>query len=268
MTSHRNNFRVNQQTNPAKHVMLRHDTNHSCFANGVQAPDISKLQVCTGVFHREEEEAYCATSCFPGWGTAARFVNSYIALEGYSMDASDRTDVCASASFRRASRAICHLYDLVLTPNQLKVTQFTMLRTIAEAGEVAHCDLARQAIGSEETFSRRLAAARRSGWVSMRLGDRQRRLYRLTEKGEQVLHQARPYWQRAQDRLRSELGDADWQAMLSLVTRVADAAIRAETAPRRNTLTPAITVPELRSSGNEVTDPYSSLESCSASKRL
>lgn len=82
MTSHRNNFRVNQQTNPAKHVMLRHDTNHSCFANGVQAPDISKLQVCTGVFHREEEEAYCATSCFPGWGTAARFVNSYIALEG------------------------------------------------------------------------------------------------------------------------------------------------------------------------------------------
>ena len=84
--------------------------------------------------------------------------------------------VCACANLKRATRAICHLYDLVLSPTQLKVTQFTMLRSIAEAGEIAHCDLARRALGSEETFSRRLAAARRSGWVLMRLGNRQRRI--------------------------------------------------------------------------------------------
>lgn len=144
------------------------------------------------------------------------------------------TDACAFAGMRRASRAVCHLYDLVLAPTQLKVTQFTMLRHIADAGEIAHCDLARKSVGSEETFSRRLASARKSGWVAMRIGDRQRRVYRLTEKGAQVLREATPYWERAQDRMRRELGDADWDALLSLSRRVADAAIRAEAAPRRN----------------------------------
>jgi DNA-binding MarR family transcriptional regulator len=150
------------------------------------------------------------------------------------------TDDCGFAGLRRASRAVCHLYDLVLAPAQLKITQFTMLRAIAEAGEIAHCDLARQAVGSEETFSRRLASARRCGWVSMRIGDRQRRMYRLTDKGSQLLHEATPYWERAQDRMRRELGDTDWQTLITLAQRVADAAIRAESAPRRNSRPMAI----------------------------
>jgi DNA-binding MarR family transcriptional regulator len=144
------------------------------------------------------------------------------------------TGPCGFAGLRRASRAVSHLYDLVLAPTQLKITQYTMLRQIAEAGEIAHCDLARTSVGSEETFSRRLASARKCGWVSMRIGDRQRRVYRLTEKGAQVLREATPYWERAQDRMRRELGDTDWQTLLTLAQRVADAAIRAESAPRRN----------------------------------
>ncbi|HLJ79469.1 MAG TPA: MarR family winged helix-turn-helix transcriptional regulator [Acidobacteriaceae bacterium] len=164
----------------------------------------------------------------------------------------DRTVECAFANLRRASRAVGHLYDLVLAPTQLKVTQFTMLRSIAVAGEIAHCDLARQSVGSEETFSRRLAGARRSGWVSMRIGERQRRVYRLTDKGEQVLREAMPYWQRAQDRMRRELGDEDWKMLLMLAGRVADAALRAETAPRKNTWPPAHPVPNpLALIGNE-----------------
>jgi DNA-binding MarR family transcriptional regulator len=143
-------------------------------------------------------------------------------------------DVCACAHLKRASRAVCHLYDLVLTPTHLKVTQFTLLRAIAEAGEIAHCDLARQSIGSEETFSRRLASARRSGWVLMRVGGRQRRMYRLSESGEQTLRNAMPFWERAQDRMRRELSEKEWQTMLSVATRIADAAMRAENAPRRN----------------------------------
>lgn len=73
----------------------------------------------------------------------------------------------------------------------------------------------------------------------MRIGDRQRRLYRFSEKGEQVLREAMPYWERAQDRMRRELGEADWRALLMLTGRLAEAAIRAETAPRRDSWSPA-----------------------------
>lgn len=79
---------------------------------------------------------------------------------------------------------------LVLTSKQQRARQFTLLRTIAAAGEIAHCDLARQSVGSVETFSRRLVSARRSGWVEMCVGERQRRVYRLRDKGKQVLSEA------------------------------------------------------------------------------
>lgn len=135
---------------------------------------------------------------------------------------------------KRAGRAVCHLYDLVLAPTQLRATQFTVLRTIAEAGEIAHCDLARQLSASRETFSRRLASASRNGWVSMRLGPGQRRVYKLTDEGLRVLRQATPYWERAQNRLRRELGDGDWENLAAFAERLTQAAARGEQAPVKN----------------------------------
>ena len=136
---------------------------------------------------------------------------------------------CACVSIRRASRAICHLYDLVLGPTQLKATQFNILRTIDESGEIAHCDLATDIAASVETLSRRLANARKCGWVRMQVGKNGRRLYSLTPKGKRVLDEAFPYWERAQFRLRQTLGEADWQLLASFTERLTSAAIRAET---------------------------------------
>ena len=156
---------------------------------------------------------------------------------------------CACMAIRRASRSICHLYDLVLSPTRLRSTQFSILQAIAEAGEIAHCDLARQSAASEETFSRRLASARKNGWVSVRTGERQMRLYRLTEHGRRVLEEAMPSWERAQERLRRELGHLDWQSLPAFAERLTQAALRAEKAPVRNGRPPSLPVdPAARSS--------------------
>ena len=144
------------------------------------------------------------------------------------------SSVCAFASLRRANRAVGHLYDLVLAPTKLKATQYTILHAIAQAGEIAHCDLARQFAASEETFSRRLASARASGWVHMKVGTRYRRVYSLTEQGRSILELAMPYWERAQERMRRELGDLEWAMLGDFAERVTQSAIRAEQAPMRN----------------------------------
>lgn len=141
---------------------------------------------------------------------------------------------CACASLRRANRAVSHLYDLVLAPTKLKSTQYTILQAIEKAGEIAHCDLARHFAASEETFSRRLASARASGWVRMKMGKRYRRVYCLTDEGRRVLELATPYWERAQERMRRELGDVDWSLLSDFTERVTQCAIRAEQAPHRN----------------------------------
>ncbi len=136
---------------------------------------------------------------------------------------------CGCVNIRRASRAIGHLYDLVLGPTQLKATQFAILQTIAESGEIAHCDLATDIAASVETLSRRLANARKCGWVRMQIGTNGRRLYSLTPKGKRVLDEALPYWDRAQLRLRRTLGESDWLLLASFTERLTSAAIRAET---------------------------------------
>jgi DNA-binding MarR family transcriptional regulator len=135
---------------------------------------------------------------------------------------------CACVNIRRASRAICHLYDLVLGPTQLKASQFTILQTIDESGEIAHCDLATDIGASVETLSRRLANARNCGWVRMQLGKNNRRLYSLTPMGKRVLDDALPYWERAQLRFRHSLGETDWQMLAAFSERLTSAASRAE----------------------------------------
>lgn len=142
--------------------------------------------------------------------------------------------ICASAKLRQASRAVNHLYDLVLAPTGLRTSQFVILSAISETEEVAHCDLARRFFASEETLSRRLASARKAGWVEMKVDARRRRIYRLTEAGTALLRGALPHWERAQERLHRQLGEEDWSALLAFTERVTMAALAAESAPFRN----------------------------------
>ena len=145
---------------------------------------------------------------------------------------------CACAGARRVGRAVTHLYDQVLVPTGLKATQFMILRAIAEAGEIAHCDLAAELSASVETLSRRLASARQSGLVRVHSGEHNRRLYSLTPRGRQVLEQATPYWEKAQVRLQRVLGETDWWLLLGFSQRLADAAAEAEALHLPNGIAP------------------------------
>ena len=147
-----------------------------------------------------------------------------------------RATLCACTNLRRANRAVCRLYDQVLSPTGLKSTQFMMLQVIAESGQVAHCDLAAEFALSMETLSRRLASAREDGLLHMSLGERGKRIYSLTPKGRAVLSDAWPHWERAQMRMHQALGDLDWSELPRFTDRIAIAAATAESLPIRNTV--------------------------------
>lgn len=116
----------------------------------------------------------------------------------------------------------------------MKATQFMILQAIAEAGEIAQCDLARDLAASAETLCRRLASARRAGLVVRHAGDRRKQVYRLTAKGRKLLDEALPYWERAQERLQASFDGPDWEMLASFTERLTAAAIRAESLPVSN----------------------------------
>lgn len=139
------------------------------------------------------------------------------------------TGVCACAALRRANRAVTQFYDLVLAPARLKTTQFIALRAIDESGELAQCEFAREYGMAVETLSRRLGGLRIKGLVQVRIGGRHgERIYSLTEQGKKTLSEAFPYWDRAQHRLHSALGEQDWETLLQLADRISVAARGAE----------------------------------------
>ncbi len=78
------------------------------------------------------------------------------------------------------------------------------------------------------TLTRTLGLLLKQGWVRVRRGkDRRERLFRLTEGGKRKMAEAQRYWKRAEQRLRRELGDADWKSIKQTVSRITEAAMAA-----------------------------------------
>lgn len=148
---------------------------------------------------------------------------------------SSSEQVCVCAALRRAARSATQLYDLVLQPSGLKATQFMALQTIANAGELPQWQFARQHSVAVETLSRRLAVLRRRGLVAVRTGGNHgERIYSLTAQGRMALDRATPYWERAQERLRTTLGDSELKALLSICESAVTAAHEAEQLRAKN----------------------------------
>ena len=142
---------------------------------------------------------------------------------------------CACSLTRRAARSVTQLYDVVLAPLGMKATQFVLLRAISQAGQIAQWQLSKDLSIAVETLTRRLATMRRSGWVELHSGtDRREHLYRTTPLGAQQLERALPFWQRAQERLREQLGEQGWKETQACLDRLAIAAEKSLTARVKN----------------------------------
>ena len=142
---------------------------------------------------------------------------------------------CVCTLTRRAARSVTQLYDVVLAPLGMKATQFVLLRAISEAGEIAQWQLSKDLSIAVETLTRRLATMRRSGWIQLHSGaDRREHLYTATPLGREQLERALPYWQRAQERLREQLGEQAWKETQAGLDRLALAAEKSLSARVKN----------------------------------
>jgi DNA-binding MarR family transcriptional regulator len=135
---------------------------------------------------------------------------------------------CLCNALRQASRAVSRLYDEELRDVGLRTTQFSLLRRLRRAGEVRQRDLGSLTSLDETTLTRNLRPLIDSGWVSIGASqDRREKLVRLTEAGAAKLREARPAWQRAQERMRSRLPKPAWSSLLATlpdIARLADQA--------------------------------------------
>jgi DNA-binding MarR family transcriptional regulator len=128
------------------------------------------------------------------------------------------------ASLRRTSRALSQLYEDALRPVGLRATQFTVLQTLSLAGEVTQGELGQILAMDSTTLTRTLTIMGRHGWITKRRGeDRREWRMRLSKAGEIKLKQALPHWEKAQTRLRRQLGEELSNNLMKLTHKVTNA---------------------------------------------
>src|SRR5690348_12005792 len=100
---------------------------------------------------------------------------------------------CVCAQIRRVDRAIIQFYDEALAPSGLRITQFTLLATLSEAGPTNVNRLAELLDMDRTTLTRNLEPLTRQGFVRSEEGeDRRVRLVLLTTEGAAALARALP----------------------------------------------------------------------------
>ncbi|MGH9262553.1 MAG: MarR family winged helix-turn-helix transcriptional regulator [Acidimicrobiales bacterium] len=128
---------------------------------------------------------------------------------------------CACFNLRKAARAVTQLYDDVLRPTGLRVTQFSLLAVIRLSGVTGITALATAAVMDRTTLTRNLRVLAKKGLIQIRDGDDARvREVTLTAGGRAKLAAAQPYWEQAQSHMTSVLGRA---RMAGLLAHMADA---------------------------------------------
>jgi DNA-binding MarR family transcriptional regulator len=117
------------------------------------------------------------------------------------------TTACACGRLRRASRALTQLYDDALAPAGLRLTQFSLLRTLARLGPQRITALAGAALLDRTALSRNLDPLVAQGLVRIVPGhDARTREVALTRAGIAAIRAAEPHWKRAQAQVSKRLG--------------------------------------------------------------
>jgi DNA-binding MarR family transcriptional regulator len=139
----------------------------------------------------------------------------------------ERTFPCHCTTLRYAAQTLTEIYDRVLAPSGLKVTQFVLLESILEdEAEKSITDLAQKLGSDRSTIGRNVRILARDGLVAMSIGsDRREHTVHITEKGREAVSLADPLWQKAQTAVADTLGQDQLKRLKTLLSQLEEISI-------------------------------------------
>jgi DNA-binding MarR family transcriptional regulator len=129
---------------------------------------------------------------------------------------------CNCFVVRSAARHVTQLYDQLLAPVELHVTQFSILAKLKKVSPITINALAKEMLMDRTTLGRNVLPLERDGLIKVEAsaGDRRAKDLHLTKAGDKRLQAARAAWAQAQARFETRFGAkraADFRAMLRAV---------------------------------------------------
>jgi DNA-binding MarR family transcriptional regulator len=122
-----------------------------------------------------------------------------------------RLSPCVCSTLRMVTRAVTQLYDDILRPSGLRVTQFSILAAIARSGRANLRQLEAVLAIDQTTLTRSLNRLERDGVIErVPHPDARIKAVRPTAKGRRALAVARPLWTQAQRAVLQGVGTRAW----------------------------------------------------------
>jgi DNA-binding MarR family transcriptional regulator len=138
-----------------------------------------------------------------------------------SSSAAVASSACACGRLRRAARALTQLYDGTMAPSGLRVTQYSLLHTLAKAGPMRITVLAARQLLDRTALSRNLDPLLARGLVEVTQGrDARTREVAITAAGKKALRAADPHWQHAQAQVAKRLGQKKLDALIDALAEI------------------------------------------------
>lgn len=134
----------------------------------------------------------------------------------------DDFSLCMVSNTRKAARAITRRYDAYARPFGITSTQFSLLGTLAAAGDQTVSELAEQRGFERTTLTRNLDRLEAMGLVASRVRESGNgRLCGLTPAGDDLMRRMLPVWRKAQAEIRAELGAEAFERTIATLQRLA-----------------------------------------------
>jgi DNA-binding MarR family transcriptional regulator len=129
--------------------------------------------------------------------------------------------LCPAFNIRAASRIITQLFDEILKPSGLQVSQFTVLVGVHIFDSPSISKLAKGLVMDRTTLTRNLKLLEKEQLIKMESGeDKRTHFVILTSKGKSAIDKTFPYWEKARSIVSKEFGAKQLEGMLKDLTGV------------------------------------------------
>lgn len=117
---------------------------------------------------------------------------------------------CTCAKLRRLTRRITAVYDRVMVPQGMTVTQYSLLSQLRRLDGQSLSQIAAQLDMDRSSLTRTLKPLAEAGWVELRTSplDARARSVHLSPAGLAERQRMFPHWQNAQHQVNALLGEA------------------------------------------------------------
>jgi|SRR5579863_997574 len=128
---------------------------------------------------------------------------------------------CVAVRLRMLNRVITNIYDDALRSLDLKVSQMNILVAAAKMGTARPIEVCEYLHLDVSTLSRNVERMRARGWLEVVADeDGRSQPFRLTPQGRKLLEKAIPAWSKAQQKVKTVLGDVFVEQLNKAMQRV------------------------------------------------